>query len=291
MKTISLDMTITAEQARAEWEDLPESTLPHIKDSYWRRYCRRKEGMSNPVTYTVAESPTASFKERPLHVPPGIAAKLTARKAQVQTPAPAKPAADLKPQKPIARNPRQNIGRAPGIDPADYPAIHARILQAARELGYGDLQSGGTNKIHGAAAAFTRAAAIPGTQSFHDTVTTGRKIWPKVIEQIARGIGISREWMLHGAAGDEATEGMFNSMCPIRFKPRPTVTERRNQIIAAAAPELATKYPSRRTLEEKRDAIMSKRPPGGVLFDALVLNADQTFSVIGPRAFTSAFAA
>lgn len=301
----TLDMTVSLDVAREEWDALPDGPK---KNAYWQRYCQIRHGKvdpENPVPHTDPASPTPPAKQKPatdrLDMIRNLATKGESERPRSKVSS--KQSAVSSP-KPIARNPRQDIGRAPAIDPTHYPAIHARILQAARELGYGDLQRGGANKIHGASCAFQRNANIPSSQTFNDTVTTGCKIWPKVIDQIATGIGIMKLWLLSG-------EDAMLTDNPVRFTPRPTVEQRRKQIIADADPELAKKYPRRKiepTIEQQAAdgwtpstiaaaAFPGKLPPTtGLIFTPRSAHASnghatETFSLVGPHAYTSAFAA
>ena len=51
MKTISLDMTITPDEALIEHDNLPDSAPKAKRDAHWRRYSRLKNGLRDPVSY------------------------------------------------------------------------------------------------------------------------------------------------------------------------------------------------------------------------------------------------
>lgn len=272
MNVITLDMDITADEAIVAHDALPQTAPKQKRDAYWRRYSRIKNGITDACTYTSSDeaeqaTPPASPADR-VEMIRNLAEK--GKSAPVRTPAP-KQAPSPRPA-----NPRTRTGRTASIPATDRSGIHARINSLAEALGYGDLGFG-RNIKWGAAAQFARKAGLTSQSTYHDTVRCGRKIWPAVIEAIAENFGASRKWLLtgHGDMLEMAVESAhFNPAGKKATPPDPML----QPLIKLPEPDAANWQP------------LIKRPPGGVLFDPIAFNVDQTFSIVGKAAFTSRFA-
>lgn len=299
MKTINLPMNITADKAHAEWESLPASAPKQQRDAYYRRWKCLNLGVTHekvsyiesgttagtaPITASGREETRKAILPATPHLPrtirpgpPKNAHKPPAQKPQPKevkscpstvtatagTPS-ARPAQPAKTNTPGPANPRSRagLGRVPTIDPKDAPAIHHRISQLAEALGYGDIGIN-TRPVWGGVSQFGRKAGCNSESTLHDTIRTGKKIWPSVIDGIVKNFGASREWLLTGKGEmlEMAVQGAY-------YEPR-------NKHQGAAA----------------NWQPLIKRQPGGILFDRLAFNADQTFSILGTAALTSRFSA
>jgi hypothetical protein len=290
VNVIKLDMNITADEALAAHDALPQAAPKQKRDAYWRRYSRIKNGIRDACTYTSSDeaqhaTPPAAPADR-LDMIRRIAERGESAPVRPLAPMPKPPAETKAPPWVHAPAPKpriRRVGRKPAIDPRDTGAIHARIGQLAAALGYGTFGVDGVKPVWGAFSQFARKAGCVSESVTHETIRAGTKIWPSVIDGLVENLGASPEWLLHGTG-----EMLAMAVEGAHFEPRPTKTPPRQPSRFAAPPPA---HPGKAIADpEAMTQPLIKRPPGGALFDPIAFNADQTFSIVGKKAFVSRYA-